>query len=158
MPTPRRLTRRNFLSNSATLAAGAAAASKLPPLANAAQGQAADTFASNWNNCPDRVWIGPEYWSNPLQDWRLQNGRVECTNVAGDRNLHVLVRALNEQDDPFELRVRIGRVDGSALANGQGSVGFRIGSKGPLPDFRNALIFGRGIDAGLTSNGGLFIR
>ena len=157
MPTPPSLTRRSFLTNSAALAAGAAVGSNLTPLVPAANAQSAGAFASNWKNCPDRVWIGPEYWSNPLQDWRLKNGRLECTNAAGDRNVHVLVRTLGEQDGDFDLRVQVGRVDGSALGKGQGSVGFRIGTRGPLPDFRNAVIFGRGIDAGLTSTGGLFI-
>jgi phosphodiesterase/alkaline phosphatase D-like protein len=155
MPISRRkLTRRNFLSNSAALAAGVAVSSKLAPEAHA---QPTGDYVSNWSNCPDRVWLGPEYWSNPLQDWRVNDGRVECTNAAGDRNIHVLVRALGEQDGGFELRVKVGRVGGGSLGRGQGSFGFRIGSRGPLPDFRNALIFGRGIDAGVTSNGGLFI-
>ncbi|MGH7956697.1 MAG: alkaline phosphatase D family protein [Opitutaceae bacterium] len=154
---PRKLSRRNFLTNSAALAAGAAVTAKFTALADAAQEQRAVEFVSNWSNCPDRVWIGPEYWSNPLQDWCVNNGRVECTHAAGDRNLHVLTRTLGEQDGNFELRVQVGRVDGTALGQGEGSVGFRIGSRGPLPDFRNALIFGRGIDAGLASNGGLFI-
>ena len=131
--------------------------SNLSPLVPGAIAQASGTFVSNWQNCPDRVWIGPEYWSNPLQDWRLNHGRIECINAAADRNVHVLVRSLGEQDGDFDLRVQVGRVDGSALGKGTGSVGFRIGTRGPLPDFRNAVIFGRGIDAGLTSTGGLFI-
>ena len=155
MPSPtRKLTRRRFLSNSAALAAGAAVATKLPPIASAA-----DTaeWASNWSNCPDRVWLGPDFWSNPLQDWRIANGRIECTNAAVDRNVHLLTRALGDKEGAFATSVRIGRADGSALGRGQGSVGFRLGVRGPLPDYRNALIFGRGLDAGLTSDGGLFI-
>lgn len=154
---PQTFTRRTFLTNSAALAAGAAVASRLSPLVTAAEGQPAAEFVSNWKNCPDRVWLGPEFWSNPLQDWQVKNGRIECTHAAVDRNVHVLVRALGEQDGGFDLRVQVGRVDGSALNQGQGSVGFRIGARGPLTDFRNALIFGRGLDAGLTSTGGLFI-
>ena len=148
---PHTLTRRTFLTNSAAIAAGAAVGSRLSPLVTAAEVQPAAEFISNWKNCPDRVWIGQEFWSNPLQDWQVKNGRIECTHAAADRNVHVLVRALGEQDGDFDLRVQVGRVDGSALNQGQGSVGFRIGSRGPLPDFRNALIFGLTGGSGGTS-------
>lgn len=151
----RTLTRRNFLSNSAALAAGAAVTSTLAPLLKGAA-EAAPSFASNWKNCPDRVWLGPEFWSNPLQDWRLAGGRAECFNAAADRNLHLLVRSLGEDGD-FFLRVRVGRTGGAPLSQGRGSAGFRIGIRGPLPDYRNSLIYGRGLDAGLTAEGGLFI-
>lgn len=155
MSTPRRkLTRRRFLQNSAALAAGAAVTAALAPKVEAAP--ATGEFASDWNNCPDRVWLGADYWSNPLQDWALANGRVECTNAAADRNVHVLVRSLGERNGSFTLRVRLGRTDGAVLKGG-GSAGFRIGIRGPLPDYRNALVFGRGLDAGLAGNGGLFI-
>jgi phosphodiesterase/alkaline phosphatase D-like protein len=157
-PTPHRsLTRRRFLQNSAALAAGVAASAPLTPLVGADHAPAGSDFTSNWKNCPDRVWLGPELWSNPLQDWRLADGRIECANAAPDRNVHVLVRSLGERAGNFTLRVRIGRSDGAPLGKGAGSVGFRVGIRGPLPDFRNSLIFGRGLDAGVTASGGLFI-
>ncbi|HUR56162.1 MAG TPA: alkaline phosphatase D family protein [Opitutaceae bacterium] len=161
MPTHgRNLTRRGFLSNSAALAASAAIASKLSPVAEAAAAAAATGpggFTSDWARCPDRIWLGPEFWSNPLQDWKIAGGRIECTNAAGDRNVHLLVRSLGEQPGNFELRVRIGRADGATLGPGKGSAGFRFGIRGTLPDFRNNLIYGKGIDAGFTADGGLFI-
>lgn len=156
MSTPRKLSRRRFLTDSAALAAGAAIGSKLTPQAYAANAAASGEFLSNWSNCPDRVWLGPEFWSNPLQDWRVAGGRIECTNAAVDRNVHLLVRSLGEQVGGFDLKVRVGRTDGGALA-GKGSVGFRVGVRGPLPDYRNSLVFGRGLDAGLTADGGMFI-
>ena len=157
MPTSdRKLTRRGFLSNSAALAAGAAVAAKLPPNLSGAVASGTD-YASNWKQCPDRVWLGQDFWSNPLQDWRIAKGRIECTNAAGDRNVHLLVRSLAEKDGDFALSVRIARPDGSAVGRGAGSAGFRIGVRGPLPDFRSGLIYGRGLDAGVLANGGVFI-
>ena len=43
-------------------------------------------------------WLGEEYWANPLQDWRIAHGRIECTNAALDRNVHLLTRQLGEGD------------------------------------------------------------
>lgn len=159
MSTPHRpLSRRRFLQNSAALAASAAVTTTLPTsTAVAATNAGASDFVSNWQNCPDRVWLGPEFWSNPLQDWQVAHGRIECTNAAADRNVHVLTRSLAARDGQFSLRVRLGRTDGSTLGKGTGSAGFRFGIRGSMPDYRNPLIFGRGVDAGITANGALFI-
>ena len=35
----------------------------------------------------ERAWLGPQYWANPLQDWRLIDGRIECCVSGGDRNV-----------------------------------------------------------------------
>jgi alkaline phosphatase D len=147
-----RLSRRRFIANSASLAA----TSVVAPLLRVHAAQPAAEFRSNWQECPDRVWLGPEYWANPLQDWQITNGRIECTNAAPDRNVHVLTRALGEGKGTIEMSVRVGRVGGGVPAT-TGSAGFRIGAQGPLGDYRNNLIFGRGLDAGINADGVLFV-
>jgi alkaline phosphatase D len=147
----RGLTRRRFIAGSASLAAS----SLIRPLLRAdAMAQAAE-FGSHWDISPDRVWLGPEYWANPLQDWRIVNGRVECPNAAPDRNVHVLTRQLGERSGTLDMRVRVGFL--GSLSFETGSVGFRIGAQGPLVEYRNSLIFGRGLDAGVSGDGSMFI-
>lgn len=142
-------TRRRFMKASAAVA--------MLPLSSAS-GAADDgpVFHSQWSLGHDRVWLGPEFWANPLQDWRLAKGRVECVNPAMDRNVHLLTRCLSEKPGLFNTRVRIGRLEGR-LSAGAGSAGFRVGIQGPLKDYRNSLFFGTGLDAGFTIRGGLFI-
>jgi hypothetical protein len=149
----RRLNRRAFLQNSARLAAAA----ELAGVARGAKATPPSAFISDWAALPDRVWIGPEYWSNPLQDWRIAGGRLECIRAALDRNVHVLTRAVGERPGSIRMAVRVGRVGGGPIGQGKGSFGFRVGVQGPLKEYRNSLIFGRGIDAGLESSGRLFI-
>src|SRR4029077_5905527 len=98
-----------------------------------------------------------EYWANPLQDWRVAGGRIECIKAAANRNVHLLTRQLGEQAGDLEMTICIGRVGGGKLAGGKGSAGFRIGIMGPLRDYRNSLIYGQGLDAGFTSDGKLFL-
>ena len=160
------ISRRSFLQDAAAVSTGVAAAGELTGNAdaNAQQGDTRNrvaTLASNWNNQFDRVWLGPEYWANPLQDWRLANGRIECTKAAPNRNVHLLARHVGKSTSEVRMSVRIGRVEGERLDAGKGSAGFRIGVIGPLKaaseQVRNSCVFGQGIDAGFTSDGRLFI-
>src|SRR5689334_16705695 len=129
--TTTRNSRRDFLQDTAAATAAVAIASALPASAPAAVASA--QFESHWKDSHDRVWLGPEYWANPLQDWRIAGGRIECINAASNRNVHLLTRQLGEQGD-LEMRVKIGRVGGGAIGAGKGSAGFRIGIMGPLRD------------------------
>ena len=145
-------TRREFVQDAAAVGL---ALTSLPAMAHAAAQE--PTFISQWHTCPDRVWLGPEYWANPLQDWRIAGGRIECVNAAPNRNVHLLTRQTGEQPGTLSMSVRIGRLGGGKLNEGNGSAGFRIGIMGPLREYRNSLIFGQGLDAGFASDGKLFI-
>src|SRR5688572_14196526 len=92
-PTMQRepLSRRDFLQETATGAAAVAAVAAFPETADAA---ADSDFSSQWQKANDRAWLGAEYWANPLQDWRINQGRIECTNAAANRNVHLLTRQL----------------------------------------------------------------
>jgi alkaline phosphatase D len=144
------ITRREFLGDAAAGAVVLTAGDLLRPAAGA-------EYASRWGATPDRVWLGPEFWANPLQDWRVAGGRIECVNAAPGRNVHLLTRQLGEGPGDLRLSVRVGRVGGARLDQGRGSFGFRIGIQGPLRDYRNSLLFGAGLDAGITADGRLFL-
>ncbi len=129
------INRREFVQDSATLAAGLAATQFVASKANAAP-NGSTAFASDWQNSHDRVWLGRDYWANPLQDWRIANGRIECVNPAPDRNVHLLTRSLSDRIAGFSMSVRIGRVGGGPLfgkegASSKGSFGFRVGVRRP---------------------------
>lgn len=128
-----------------------------PPVGQARAADVPGRFSSRWANDLDRVWLGAEYWANPLQDWRVAGGRIECLKAAPNRNVHLLTRQLGEQAGDLAMSVRIGRVAGGRLADGTGSAGFRIGALGPLNEYRNSVIFGQGLDAGFTCDGKLFL-
>ncbi|MEZ6144087.1 MAG: hypothetical protein R3B91_01380 [Planctomycetaceae bacterium] len=64
-------------------------------------------FTSDWHLQHDRIWIGPQYWANPMEDWRLRDGRLECTSSGPDRNVHLLAPS-GEGDGTFEMSVVVG--------------------------------------------------
>lgn len=146
------INRRTFLAQTAAAASALAAVSQ-----SAAAAEESEEFQSTWNHMPDRVWAGAECWTNPLQDWRIRNGHLECIKAAPGRNVHVLTRELAERDGSLMMRVRLGTLEGKSLADARGSAGFAIGLQGPLKEYRNNLIFGSGLNVGLRADGTIFI-
>jgi alkaline phosphatase D len=113
-------------------------------------------FRSDWPQDAKRYWIGPEYWSNPLQDWRVRDGRVECWRSGDDRNVYLLTHELLPQAGSLDMRVTIGRLDkNEQLAKGW--IGFKIGSVGEFNDYRDSAVRGVGLNVGLKTDGRLFI-
>ena len=89
-----------------------------------------------------------------MEDWRVRGGRIECVRGGADRNVHLLTHQLGAQKGEFMMSVLIGRADEGKAT---GAAGFRVGIQSDLGDYRSALLFGKGSNAGLTSDGRLFI-
>lgn len=73
------------------------------PLAIAApptlgQATTSDAFRSDWHSDLNRRWVGPQYWANRLQDWRVNDGRLECVNARLPmRTVHLLTRRISQR-------------------------------------------------------------
>lgn len=139
--------RRRFLKSTA---AGLLAGALVVPGCETPEGQA--RFRSRWPTDVERHWLGPAYWTNPLQDWRLAEGRVELIGGGADRNVQHLTRQIQAEEGGFDLRVQVG-----FHAQGPARAGFEVGVQGPLAEYRNNAIHGNGLKVGLTSEGEAFI-
>ena len=104
-----------------------------------------------------QVWLGPDYWANPLQDWRKAGDRFECHTAGGDRNVFWLSKEIVGNGSNFKMTVQIGELEGGGAAGRQGWIGFRIGMRGHFNDYRDTAIRGLGLEAGITGDGRLFI-
>lgn len=104
-----------------------------------------------------RTWISPETWANPLKDWHLNNGRMECTGGSGDRSLFLLTHDLSDQPGFFTISVKAGRLDGEHQPVGEGWIGFRLGVRGESGDYRDDAVRGTGFPVGITTEGKMFI-
>ncbi len=105
----------------------------------------------------ERVWIGPGYWSNPLQDWRLHDGRIECMTAARNRNVNLLTRRVDDPKDGFSFSVRMGLLTDTLKVSKHNWIGIRLGAKGKFHDYRDDAVFGRGLNIGITTGGELFV-
>lgn len=112
------------------------------------------SFRSDWQTTPNRVWIGAEYWANPMEDWRIENGRLECVRGGNNRNIHLITHDTIKSDGTLAMEVRTGSLTRSHV---EGSVGFRIGIRDEINDYRARCINGKGINIGLTHDGFFFI-
>ena len=103
---------------------------------------------------PDRIirtWLGPAYWANRLQDWRLHQGRLEClTGEQGDevRTVAILTRQMVPGESSAHLRVR---AEILAPGAGGGFCGFLVGAGAGHLDYRAAALVQKasGIGGGL---------
>ena len=60
-----------------------------------------------------RVWVGPMYWANRLQDWQLNKGRIEHTSTAG-RSIGLLTYDMVSGAQPATITVRTGTLAAGA--------------------------------------------
>lgn len=127
-------------------------------VASAVAAGSASAFQSAWTSQPDQPWLGPDYWANPLQDWRLRQGRIECFVPGGDRNVFLLTREVTAAAGDLTMSVRLGRLPedhGKPIEDG--FAGFRVGIRGHFNDYRDSAVRGFGLNAGIAADGRLFI-
>ena len=119
------------------------------------QSSFAAEYQSNFSAIPDRVWIGPEYWANPMEDWAVAGGKVQCITGAGNRNVHLLSHQITKEGAGFQAEVTVSRIDTAKKATG--SVGLRIGIQSEVDDYRARTIHGKsGYNLGIRTDGTLF--
>lgn len=83
-----------------------------------------------------RVWTGPGFWANRLQDWSSSNGRLECVNATDSvRTLAILTRELQPSKGIARVSVRASRIAGQ-----NGFCGFLIGAGAGKLDWRSAAL------------------
>lgn len=100
-----------------------------------------------WSNTHDRVWLGQDFWANPMEDWRVVDGAAECQSAGGDRNIHLVTHQLTNAAGSFTMAVRVGQVE---VRRRDGGAGFRIGVRSDLNEYRSNCFAKGGIDAGLV--------
>jgi len=77
--------------------------------------------------------------------------------AGGERNVFLLTRELDERSGSVEMSVRLGRLEDDTGELGPGFVGFRVGIRGAFHDSRDSAVRGYGMNAGLATDGRLFI-
>lgn len=110
------------------------------------ENQLPNLFRSPWQTSHDRVWLGEQFWANPMEDWQVVDGGAECLTGAGNRNIQLLTHQITNPDGRFEMSVNAQTL---ASPGPNGSVGFRIGVRSDLNEYRSNSFANGGINAGV---------
>ena len=110
----------------------------------------------NFAKLNDRVWIGKDFWSIPMEDWEISNKRLEFKGNMRNARLHLLTYVLKKDQGDFRIKSSLGLLKKNA---DRGSVGFTIGIKDTSDpkSVKAACYFGEGISAGISLEGKMFM-
>ena len=103
-------------------------------------------FRSDWDVCNDRVWLGEDYWANPMEGWRIVDGAAECQTGGGDRNIHLITHQVTRTSEEILMSVSLKRIE---VLKKDGGAGFKLGIKSELDEYRSNLFAKSGIVAGV---------
>lgn len=109
----------------------------------------ASPVIGRWKNTHDRVWLGEEFWANPMEDWRIVDGAAECQSTGGSRNIQLLTHQLTNAKAPFKMSVHVSQRE---VKQQDGGVGFRIGVKSDLNEYKSNCFAKSGIKAGIVKD------
>lgn len=118
-----------------------------------------------WTGVPDRPWPGPAFWANRLQDWRVDDGRLEAAAGRPMRTAHLLTARSAPEKGEMEAEVALElsppEPDTSAAPAGAGLL---LGAGEAALDWRRTALIhhspgpGAGLFAGIDAEGRLFVR
>ncbi len=100
-----------------------------------------------WARTHDRVWLGGEFWANPMEDWHIVDGAAECLNMGTNRSIHSITHQLTNPAGQLSMSVRMSQLDAQGK---NGGAGFRLGIRSELNEYRSNCFVGRGLNAGIV--------
>lgn len=113
-------------------------------------------FSANFDNTQNRIWIGKEFWSIPLEDWEIEDGKMQCIGSVPHSRVNILTHILSEGVGEFEASVKVGLIKEN---NVPGSAGFLLGIYDEEDDdVKSLCYFGKGIPAGISVKGFAFLK
>jgi len=113
-------------------------------------------YEISFDNINDRIWVGRDFWSVPLEDWKIEDGKLYCTGEVPHSRVNLLTHLLKTDAGDFKVSVLIGLTD---KGDEPGSAGFLLGLHDEEdPDVRAACYFGEGIPAGVSLQGFAFLK
>lgn len=107
-----------------------------------------------------RVFIGPEFWANRLQDWKkFEDGSIQTVSDKTHRTLHLLTHRITDSKAELEMEITVDSVKSDMTSK----AGFLIGAGAENLDYRAAAMVMKSIGPNFGTicgieNGKLVIR
>lgn len=113
-------------------------------------------ITSSFDNTHDRIWVGKDFWSIPLEDWKVEAGKLHCVGDVPQSRVNLLTYVLSPGIGRFEVSVNIGL---TSSGDEPGSAGLLIGVHDDEdPCVQSACYFGSGVNAGVSLKGYAFLK
>ncbi len=130
------------------------------------QTESTASFQDSWSGSPNRPWPGARWHANRIQDWQIQDGRLECLtgqNGPAGRTAHLLTHGFGRNTWDAKLSVSFEPLNLGPLREGA-CAGFLFGMGAPETDWRATALVqqvpaaGGGILACVEASGHLSLR
>jgi alkaline phosphatase D len=109
----------------------------------------------DFDRIPDRIWVGEDFWTIPLEDWKVSAGRIECVSTYQQASMSLLSYVMKEESGDFKISIDMGLL---AEGTNHGAAGLSIGVKDDTDDdIRAAIYFGSGLNLGVSTAGYTFL-
>lgn len=112
-----------------------------------AAAQTDSSIVGKWSTTHDRIWLGGEFWANPMENWVIADGAAECQSTGGDRNVHLITHQITNLKGSFEMSVDIEEVESGKTPDG---AGFRVGIRSEINEYRSNSFAKNGLNAGIS--------
>lgn len=113
------------------------------------------SFTKNFSAINDRTWIGEQFWAVPMEDWSIQNGRLQHAGKEKKNRVHLLTHTLKQGDGMVTMQSAMG-INNDFPA--KGSTGFCVGIVDTTDEsYKSGCYYGDGVQVGITTEGELFI-
>ena len=108
----------------------------------------------NFNTANNRVWIGENYWSVPMEDWQLKDGKVHSTGRKSNMRLNFLSHSLGKSGS-IKLSIDMG-ISGDISKAGR--AGLELGLQDDTDNgYKSLCYFGKGLQVGIDPEGYMFL-
>ncbi len=109
----------------------------------------------DFDHVPDRLWVGEDFWTVPIEDWAVREGRILCNSDIQNATFSILPYVLREKRGDFRVSVDMGLMEQGVQ---HGSAGIGLGIADPEDnDVRAAIYFGKGMKLGVNTGGFAFL-
>ncbi|MEX0986622.1 MAG: hypothetical protein WD052_04020 [Bacteroidales bacterium] len=103
--------------------------------------RSATSYTSGWEHQPDRVWVGPEFWANRLQDWHIEDGMLKCVNSTQNlRTVHLLTHQVGENYGELKIELTLGVNPEARKTGSDGWAGILLGAGEGKIDYRGSAL------------------
>jgi len=115
-----------------------------------------ESFVADFDNTNNRIWVGKNFWSIPLEDWKVEDGSLHCIGGISNSRVNLLTHVIAPDAGEFTVSAKVMLKEKGAVP---GSAGLIVGAYDEEdPSAKSACYFGEGVKAGVSINGYAFLK